>query len=179
MKSRSMGWLFVGIMVLTLSFLWGCGQNSTTYNDIPNRAVVSGLESSTTTREDMTSQTDSGATDPGGIIMSTTTESVQGNLVESTTASTERASQENSSNTEASDPEVGRPVTEESTEPATQSATGEDTGVYYVININTEKFHYSFCHSVSDIKPQNRRDYHGSREDILAMGYVPCKNCNP
>ena len=49
----------------------------------------------------------------------------------------------------------------------------------YVCNTNTKKFHYPDCSSVPDIKPGNRYDYEGSREEVLAMGYVPCKRCNP
>ena len=29
------------------------------------------------------------------------------------------------------------------------------------------------------MKAKNRWDYWGSREEILSMGYVPCKICNP
>lgn len=54
-----------------------------------------------------------------------------------------------------------------------------DTGKDYVINVNSGKFHHSYCASASEIKPENRRDYHGSRDDLVAQGYKPCKNCNP
>ena len=49
----------------------------------------------------------------------------------------------------------------------------------YVINTNTKKFHYPSCNSVEDIKPENRWDYSGTREEIIEMGYVPCKKCKP
>lgn len=54
-----------------------------------------------------------------------------------------------------------------------------DTGSDYVLNINTKKFHYPTCDSVSDIKAKNREDYHGNRDEIIAQGYEPCKRCNP
>ena len=49
----------------------------------------------------------------------------------------------------------------------------------YVLNMNTMKFHYPNCSSVKDIKDKNRWDYTGTREEIIEMGYVPCKKCNP
>ena len=49
----------------------------------------------------------------------------------------------------------------------------------YVLNKNTMKFHKPSCSSVGDIKPENRWDFHGTREEVLDMGYVPCKRCNP
>lgn len=52
-------------------------------------------------------------------------------------------------------------------------------GADYVLNKNTHKFHYPWCSSASDIKPKNRWDYTGTREEIINMGYQPCKRCNP
>lgn len=49
----------------------------------------------------------------------------------------------------------------------------------YVINKNTKKFHYTWCSSVNDIKSSNRWNYSGMRDDIIDMGYSPCKKCNP
>ena len=49
----------------------------------------------------------------------------------------------------------------------------------YVLNTNTRKFHYPSCKSAAKIKASNRKDYHGTREEIIQMGYEPCKNCNP
>lgn len=49
----------------------------------------------------------------------------------------------------------------------------------YVLNTNTHKFHKPGCSSVAQIKDENRQDYTGIREDVIAMGYDPCKKCNP
>ena len=66
------------------------------------------------------------------------------------------------------------------TKPETQApAETEPQGQSYVLNTNTHKFHNPSCSSVKDIKPQNRQDYTGSRSDVIAMGYDPCKRCNP
>lgn len=49
----------------------------------------------------------------------------------------------------------------------------------YVVNKNSHKFHYPYCDSVDDIKASNRWDYHGTRKELIDMGYVPCKGYNP
>ena len=49
----------------------------------------------------------------------------------------------------------------------------------YVLNTNTKKFHCPSCTSVSQMKAKNRKDYTGTRDEIIAMGYQPCKRCNP
>lgn len=49
----------------------------------------------------------------------------------------------------------------------------------YVLNKNTKKFHYADCSSAKSIKDKNRATYTGSRDDIIAKGYQPCKKCNP
>lgn len=49
----------------------------------------------------------------------------------------------------------------------------------YVLNINTKKFHNPSCSSVGDMNPKNRQDVTMSREEVINMGYVPCKRCHP
>lgn len=49
----------------------------------------------------------------------------------------------------------------------------------YVLNTNTMKFHLPTCSSVKDIKPENREDYHGTRENVITKGYDPCGRCKP
>ena len=51
--------------------------------------------------------------------------------------------------------------------------------ITYVLNKNTHKFHYPSCSSADDIKPKNRKEYTGTREEVIKMGYDPCKRCNP
>ncbi len=59
------------------------------------------------------------------------------------------------------------------------SAPQESLGTTYVLNTNTKKFHYPTCSSVDDMKEKNKQIYTGSREEVINMGYVPCKRCNP
>ena len=58
-------------------------------------------------------------------------------------------------------------------------APQESQGITYVLNTNTKKFHYPTCSSVDDMKEKNKQTYTGSREEVINMGYVPCKRCNP
>ncbi len=54
-----------------------------------------------------------------------------------------------------------------------------DSQTTYVLNTNTKKFHYSYCSSAADIKAKNRKEVTGTRDDVIGMGYDPCKRCNP
>jgi len=56
------------------------------------------------------------------------------------------------------------------------SANGNIT---YVLNTNTKKFHLPSCSSVKDIKDKNKQEVTCSRDEVIDMGYVPCKHCNP
>ncbi len=55
----------------------------------------------------------------------------------------------------------------------------EPQAITYVLNTNTKKFHKPACRSVGQIKPSNRGESTGTREDVLALGYKPCGNCKP
>lgn len=59
------------------------------------------------------------------------------------------------------------------------SAADTPSTVTYVVNKNTGKFHYPSCSSVPKIKAKNRMDSDQTRDELIAQGYVPCKNCNP
>ena len=49
----------------------------------------------------------------------------------------------------------------------------------YILNTNTHKFHLPGCKSVKQMKEKNKKSYTGTRQNIIDMGYSPCKNCNP
>lgn len=55
----------------------------------------------------------------------------------------------------------------------------QPTNCNYVINTNTGKFHYTWCKSVNKMAEKNKWYYTGTRDSVINMGYVPCKNCNP
>ena len=50
---------------------------------------------------------------------------------------------------------------------------------YYIININTEKFHYPDCRSVDDMKESNKKETNLTRDELVLEGYSPCGNCKP
>lgn len=57
--------------------------------------------------------------------------------------------------------------------------TNNNISSEYILNSNTMKFHLPTCSSVSQMKEYNKKTYTGQREDLIAQGYMPCKNCNP
>ena len=49
----------------------------------------------------------------------------------------------------------------------------------YVLNTNTQKFHRPDCKHVKRISEKNRSEFTGSRNDVIAMGYESCQDCEP
>lgn len=49
----------------------------------------------------------------------------------------------------------------------------------FILNINTHKFHHPWCKSVADMKEKNRKEFFGTREELILEGYTPCSICNP
>ena len=49
----------------------------------------------------------------------------------------------------------------------------------YILNTNSKKFHLPSCTSVTQMKAANRQEFTGTRDEVIADGYEPCKNCNP
>ena len=49
----------------------------------------------------------------------------------------------------------------------------------YVLNKNAHKFHYSSCSSVSKMAEKNKVYFNGTRDQAIAQGCSPCKQCNP
>ena len=56
---------------------------------------------------------------------------------------------------------------------------GEAGGFTYIINTSSGKFHDPGCSGVSSMSEKNKETYTGSREDLIAMGYEPCGQCQP
>ena len=51
--------------------------------------------------------------------------------------------------------------------------------VTYVLNTGTKKFHLIACRYVTSMNANNREDYGGTRESLIADGYTPCGTCKP
>lgn len=67
----------------------------------------------------------------------------------------------------------------EHTDPAVTQPQDTPSGVDYVLNTNSLKFHYAECEWAQKISSKNRQEYTGSREDLLDQGYSPCGSCQP
>lgn len=63
--------------------------------------------------------------------------------------------------------------------PVTSNGGSSKTGTTYVLNTKTHKFHYSSCKYVPEINYENKTYYNGTRQQVINMGYEPCKVCNP
>ena len=71
------------------------------------------------------------------------------------------------------------PETENETEPETTEKVESKSGTEYLLNTNSKKFHHMSCKSGQKTKDVNRAYHTGTREEVIAKGYVPCKVCNP
>lgn len=49
----------------------------------------------------------------------------------------------------------------------------------YILNISSKKFHIPTCDSVERTKEKNRKEFFGTRDELLNKGYSPCGSCNP
>ena len=49
----------------------------------------------------------------------------------------------------------------------------------YIINVSSRKFHLPGCQSVEKMSKKNMQGFNGTREELIDMGYEPCKNCHP
>ena len=75
-------------------------------------------------------------------------------------------------------PEKPKPAPEKP-KPVPDSKPSDSEALDYVLNTNTMKVHVPGCSSVDKIKPENRGDFHGSRDDVIKQGYKPCGRCHP
>ena len=64
---------------------------------------------------------------------------------------------------------------------STVSSNSAQTSVNYIANKSksSKKFHYPSCSSVSKMKEKNKLYFSGSRDELIQMGYTPCKICKP
>ena len=62
-----------------------------------------------------------------------------------------------------------------STEENIETEEGEE----YILNINSYKIHYTWCHSVDRMKEYNKKYVTDTIENLIDKGYSPCGNCKP
>jgi len=61
--------------------------------------------------------------------------------------------------------------------PTTEGATGESSE--YIINVKSKKFHLPECSGAQNISEKNKREFKGTKEQLLNQNYTPCGICNP
>ena len=62
-----------------------------------------------------------------------------------------------------------------------ETSGSSDAGgdVTYIVNTRSGKFHTPDCPGAADISAANRKDYSGTREELIEQGYEPCGTCRP
>lgn len=154
----------VAILSVLVIVLAGCGEDSTRgYSSDPNEfpTDLQALENGATIEE---------AT---AIASSATEEDVESaineeNIVENDSSLNEAEEElDNEDSTLADASETENPEEE------------PEVIITLVLNTNSMKAHCPDCSSVDNIKPANRKDYTGTVEDVIAMGYEACQRCHP
>ena len=64
-------------------------------------------------------------------------------------------------------------------EPQEEFSTPAENINDYVGNLNSKKFHDSWCDSVLRMSEENKYYFSGTRDEMIQKGYKPCQNCNP
>ena len=59
------------------------------------------------------------------------------------------------------------------------TSQGQATMQDYVLNTSSMRFHRPDCPSVQDTAAHNRETFHGTRDELIELGYEPCGSCNP
>lgn len=125
---------------------------------------------STTNNTNDTSSSNTSSTTSSFVGTGTSTSSASNSTNADNSSSSSNSSGSTSSNN------LGTAVETKPTETVTNN---NDTTASYVLNTNSKKFHRPSCYSAAKISAKNRQDYNGSRSDLIAQGYEPCKNCDP
>ena len=72
------------------------------------------------------------------------------------------------------------PITKEQPVDIVETESGEEnTAKSYILNINSKKFHLPTCSSAKQMKEENKEEYNGNRDELIAQGYSACKICKP
>ncbi|WP_102371734.1 DNA/RNA non-specific endonuclease [Enorma phocaeensis] len=64
-------------------------------------------------------------------------------------------------------------------EDGSNASQGQATMQDYVLNTSSMRFHRPNCPSVQDTAAHNRETFHGTRDELIELGYEPCGSCNP
>lgn len=67
----------------------------------------------------------------------------------------------------------------EPSEENTVSGNTQATESTYILNTNTQKFHLPGCSGLNQMNEKNKKEFTGTRDELIQQGYEPCKKCNP
>lgn len=94
-----------------------------------------------------------------------------------TTASSASNNTSSSSTQTTTAPAVVAETNQATAQQDTSSPTSSSST--FILNTNTKKFHLPSCSSIKRMKDSNKKEFSGSRDEVIAQGYEPCKKCNP
>ena len=67
--------------------------------------------------------------------------------------------------------------------PGTKDAAGaqpfQSPQSTYILNTSSRKFHLPDCPSLEQMKDRNRKEFSGTRDELISEGYAPCGQCRP
>lgn len=66
---------------------------------------------------------------------------------------------------------------EENKEPS--QSENDSAKTTYILNTNSKKFHYPSCSSADQISDSNKKEFIGTRDELIKQGYSPCGRCDP
>lgn len=162
-------------------------STDTNKNDKTDSETNTNTSTSTTTNTSSSNITSSTTTSSSSTTSSSTTSTSSSSTTSSSTTSTSSSSTTSNSTTstttpsEAEKPETSNSNSTQSSSSNTSSAetTNNPTTYTYILNTNSKKFHEPSCGSAKTIKEKNKDTFTGTRDEIIAKGYSPCKNCEP
>ena len=77
------------------------------------------------------------------------------------------------------DYDTGNSVLDEGEKNTTEKNGGPSEQATYILNTNSRKIHRSSCSSAKSINEKNKKEYTGSKEELIEKGYTPCGACKP
>lgn len=77
-------------------------------------------------------------------------------------------------NIEPVQPVTEAPIIDNTPQPPIESFAQD-----FIINTNSNKYHYPSCSEVNRMNEENKSYYHGSSQDLDSQGYTPCGKCHP
>ena len=63
--------------------------------------------------------------------------------------------------------------------PEDMTRSTEPEVMHYILNTSKKIFHYPDCNSVRSMSEKNKKEFFGTREEVVAMGYQSCGACHP